>query len=68
MWVMAYEQTGDEYSRSGVVANPPAITSTVAAGANPTKAEFDALRADVIALRTNVADMITALRNSNIVD
>lgn len=30
----------------------PALTSTVAAGATPTKAEFDALRADVVALRT----------------
>jgi hypothetical protein len=65
---MAYEQTGDEIGRGGVVANPPAITSVVAAGANPTKAEYDALRADVIALRTNVADLITALRNANLVD
>jgi len=30
----------------------PNVTSTVAAGANPTKAEFDALRTDLLALRT----------------
>lgn len=30
----------------------PAVTSVVAAGANPTKAEYDALRVDVLALRT----------------
>lgn len=29
----------------------PVITSVVAAGATPTKAEYDALRADVVALR-----------------
>lgn len=28
------------------------VTSVVAAGATPTKAEFDALRVDVLALRT----------------
>ncbi len=35
-----------------VVAQAPSVnlTSTVAAGANPTKAEFDALRADVSAI------------------
>jgi hypothetical protein len=65
---MPYQQTGDEAGRGGIVANPPVLTSTVAAGATPTKAEFDALRADVVALRTNVADLITALRNSNTVD
>lgn len=38
-----------------VAAAPAAITSVVAAGATPTKAEYDALRADVIALRTTLA-------------
>jgi hypothetical protein len=37
---------------------PAAITSTDASGANPTDAEFDALRADVIALRTVVAALV----------
>lgn len=64
---MAYTQTGNEAGRGDVVANPPALTSAVAVAA-PTKAEYDALRADVVALRTNVADLITALRNSNAVD
>lgn len=30
------------------------ITSVVAAGATPTKAEYDALRADVLAIRTSL--------------
>jgi hypothetical protein len=65
---MAYKQTGTERGRGGAVSDPPALTSTVAAGTTPTKAEFDALRADVVALRTSVADLITALRGSNTVD
>lgn len=44
------------------VAAPAALTSVVAAGANPTKAEYDALRADVTALRTTLAAVLTALK------
>lgn len=54
---MAYEQVGNEAGRAGAVT----IASTVAAGANPTKAEFDALRADLVSL-------VEALRDANIVD
>lgn len=64
---MPYEQTGNETGRGGVVANPAAITSAVAVAA-PTKAEYDGLRADVVALRGTVAALITVLRNSNAVD
>lgn len=63
-----YEQTGTEHPRGGAVADPAAIASVVAAGANPTKAEYDALRADVIALRSTVASLITTLRTANLVD
>lgn len=62
---MVYRQTGTEYSRSANVNDPAAITSVVAAGTAPTKAEYDALRSDVIALRTTVADLLVSLRNSN---
>lgn len=61
---MVYQQAGNEYSRSAAVADPSAITSSVAVAA-PTKAEYDALRADVVALRGTVAALVTALRNSN---
>lgn len=54
---MAYEQVGNEAGRAGTVT----IASTVAAGANPTKDEFDALRTDLI-------NLVDALRNANIVD
>lgn len=40
---------------------PVALTSVVAAGANPTKAEYDALRADVVALRTTLAAVVVDL-------
>lgn len=61
---------------------PAALTAVVAAGANPTKAEFDALLADVTALRTTVAAavvdlaasrtkwnaLLASLRTSNVLD
>lgn len=62
---MVYQQSGSEYPRGANVTDPAAIASVVAAGATPTKAEFDALRADVVALRGTVASLVTALRNSN---
>lgn len=63
-----FVQSGNEEARGAAVANPAAITSVVAAGATPTKAEYDALQADVVALRATVAALITALRDTNIVD
>lgn len=45
----------DVILRDMVAAAPAAITSVAAAGASPTKAEYDALRNDVIALRATVA-------------
>jgi hypothetical protein len=45
-----------------------AATSTVAAGATPTKAEFDALRTDYLALRTVVNSLLAKLRTAGIVD
>lgn len=43
-----------------------AATSTVAAGATPTKAEFDALRADYLALRTVVNDLLAKMRTAGV--
>ncbi|GAA2346903.1 hypothetical protein [Dactylosporangium salmoneum] len=43
-----------------------ALTSTVAAGANPTKAEYDALRVDVQANRTKINALLAALRTAGI--
>lgn len=48
--------------QSAAVADAAALTSTVAAGATPTKAEFDALRADVSALHTKLNAALAALR------
>lgn len=39
-----------------------ALTSVVAAGATPTKAEYDALRADVATLRTKVNALLAEHR------
>ena len=43
-----------------------AAVSTVAAGATPTKAEFDNLRADVVAVRAYAAGTVTALTSAGI--
>lgn len=55
---------GDSVStQAAVVAAPAALTSAVAAAA-PTKGEYDALRADVVALRTTVANLLVALKGA----
>jgi hypothetical protein len=41
-----------------------AVTSVVAAGANPTKAEYDALRVDALATRTKLNALLAAMRAS----
>ncbi len=52
---------------AATVAAPSALTSVVAAGAAPTKAEYDALRTDVSNLRTTVDALRTSLRNAGYV-
>lgn len=48
------------------VAAPAALTAAPSAAA-PTKVEFDKVVADNVALRTTVANLITALKNAGIV-
>ncbi|GAA2636849.1 hypothetical protein GCM10010399_82440 [Dactylosporangium fulvum] len=47
---------------AAAVADAAAITSVAAAGASPTKAEYDALRNDVIALRTTINALLASQR------
>lgn len=47
-------------------ADAAAATSVVAAGATPTKAEYDALRADYLALRTVVNSLQAKMRTAGI--
>jgi hypothetical protein len=44
-----------------------AVTSVVAAGATPTKAEYDALRVDVLAIRTVVNSLLAKLRTAGVI-
>lgn len=44
-----------------------AVTSVVAAGATPTKAEYDALRVDALATRTVVNDLLAKLRTADVI-
>ena len=52
---------GAVVAQAANVAAAAALTAVAAAGANPTKAEFDALLADVTALRTKLNAVLTAL-------
>lgn len=52
----------DAATQAAPVADIGALTSVVAAGANPTKAEYDALRVDVAANRTKVNALLASLR------
>jgi hypothetical protein len=65
---MAYLNPSAGAAREGrqtaAVADAGAATSVVAAGANPTKAEYDALRVDYLALRTKVNALLAAMRTS----
>lgn len=61
------EQFRRNARQADTVANPAAITSVVAAGATPTKAEYDALRADVVALRGTLDTLVTNLKSAGLV-
>ncbi|WP_420123201.1 hypothetical protein [Nakamurella sp.] len=53
--------------RAAAVADAAALGSVVAAGANPTKAEYDALRTDVANLRTKLNAALAALRTAGVI-
>ncbi len=51
-----------ESKQAAASANAAAMTTAVAAGANPTKAEFDKVVTDLGVLRTAHNDLLTKLR------
>ena len=57
----------DSFSTEGVaVTDAAALTSVAATGGDaPTEAEYNALRADVVALRTTVNALLASLRTAN---
>lgn len=52
--------------QGAAVVDAAAATSVVAAGANPTKAEYDALRVDYLALRTKVNGLLAVMRTAGL--
>lgn len=58
--------TSKHFSPIAAQTNSAATTSTVAAGATPTKAEFDALRADYLAVKSTLDSLLTKMRTSKI--
>ena len=65
---MGFVQTGNEAPRGAAVADAAALTAANAAGDAPTDEEFDALVADVTALRTKLNELLGALRDTNLID
>lgn len=53
-------------AQSAAVADQAALTAVAAAGANPTKAEFDALLVDVTAARTKLNALLAAMRTAGL--
>ncbi|MZF56940.1 hypothetical protein GTX53_24430 [Streptomyces sp. SID5594] len=52
---------------AAAVTNAAAATAAAAAGATPTKAEYDALLADVNTLRTKLNQALTSLRAAGVI-
>ncbi|MEV7364252.1 hypothetical protein ACWENS_10695 [Streptomyces sp. NPDC004532] len=67
---MAYLDPAGGKAREGkqaaAVPDATAATSAAAAGSTPTKAEYDALRTDYLALRTKVNALLAALRTAGL--
>jgi hypothetical protein len=65
-WV-AIGDGGAGFTQAAVVAAPGALTSAaITGGESPTEAEHNALQADVAALRTTVAAILTSLKAGSI--
>lgn len=72
--LVLYQADGTPYGDDGefvaaaAQADVGAVTSVVAAGANPTKAEYDALRVDALATRTVLNALLAKLRTAGLLD
>ncbi|MFT2014597.1 hypothetical protein ACMA1D_01930 [Streptomyces sp. 796.1] len=68
---MAYLNPGAGAAREGRQAaaqtDMPAVTTTAAAGANPTKAEFDKVVTDLTAARSAINGLLAKLRAAGVI-
>lgn len=55
-----------EGKQAAAVTDAAAVTTTAAAGANPTKAEFDKVVTDLAALRTAHNNLLASLRTAGL--
>jgi hypothetical protein len=53
-------------TKAVAVADQAALTAAAAAGATPTKAEFDAVVADAVAARTKLNALLASLRTAGL--
>lgn len=58
---------GTQTTQGAAVPDAPALTSSDAAGETPTGEEYDALRADVAALRATVLALQASLRDAGFI-
>jgi len=68
--ITLYASDGSAVDFTGVVmplqADAAAFTSSAAAGSTPTKAEYDALRTDALAIRTTLNGLLAKLKSSGL--
>ncbi|WP_217545574.1 hypothetical protein [Streptomyces sp. GbtcB6] len=68
---MAYLNPAEGKAREGkqaaAQADMAAVTTTAAAGANPTKAEFDKVVTDLTAARTTINGLLAKLRTAGLI-
>lgn len=58
-----------DFAQGAAVADAAALTSANASGGeSPTEAEYNALRADVVAIRTTLNALLVSLRTANLLD
>lgn len=67
---MSDQRAKEQFRRAAQVAaavsNPATATAVVAAGATPTKAEYDQLRLDHLNTRAALTALLTSLRNAGL--
>ncbi len=63
----ATTSTAGVVKKAAAVTALPAMTGAAAAGTTPTKAEHDALVADITNLRTTLSDLIAKLKTAGVV-
>ncbi|MFJ3794940.1 hypothetical protein ACIPSJ_01490 [Streptomyces sp. NPDC090088] len=66
-YLIPAEGKAREGKQAAAQADMAAVTTTAAAGANPTKAEFDKVVTDLTAARTTINGLLAKLRSAGLI-